>query len=392
MALGISAIKILKEKTSGFGRRRQDYFDTDESNQAISFEDVTDIIAFGDSYTNPGLQATPVGSPSANAYISLLVATIGKGVTNRANTGTGILTAQYESITNDVQPRVAGITCMTGLNDTNRNGGGATFIDYWGEWYKSFLTSNLVASGKAASDLTATSWFNYANSGYNKAHQFGVGKQTKGTQTLYSGTQELSYTFNDDHVIMQYLVSRPALNPATYLDTMQIRIDGVLVDTINCQLAESQDIPGWEVFSGYLIRCKIYSGLSNGSHTITVRRTANSGGAGAGVFIDYFGHLGTDTSDTKPLLLGDVTYITNYAQTAPYNNGSQAAADAANTKIQELVDEILAIRPNLPIAIQHTNTDAPALDSGDYNADGLHWNNSGHNKGYQKFLAKISAY
>lgn len=358
----------------------------------IDFSTVTDIYAYGDSYTNPGLQATGGGTPAANSYIPKLLAIIGKGVTNRGATGTGIWTAYNAHLNNDVFPRVRGVLCMTGLNDTNRNGSGSTFVDFWKEQMRTMIYANMITSGTPGSDLTlAGGWFGHetAGAGYNKAHQFGAGKKPILIQT--AAANSATYAFSGkDHVIFQYMISTDSLPAYTWLGTIQVKIDGVVVENINCHVTQGQSFPGWENGNtNYLWRAKMYTGLSLGAHTISFHCTAvNSGG----VNVDYVGHLGTDKTDTSPLLLGHVTYITNYAQAAPYNVGSDAAADAVNAATDAVIAEVKAVRPAVPILAVKTNTDPPLLNSGDYHADGLHWNDNGHDKGKQKFLNRISAY
>lgn len=367
---------------------------TTELFEMLDFSGVTDLHAFGDSYTHPGLQASGGGTPAANSYIAKLITTTGKAATNRGETGTGIMSAMYRHAQLEAAgaiPRDYAVTAMTGLNDVNRYGNDALFYTFWKEQYKAFVASNMIVSGIAASDATTTagSWFN-SDGGVGSGRLLGVGKSSILTQTLNSIK---SYTFNDDHVVFSFLISNQDTAPSfTWEGTLEIRIDGNVVDTIDCNPLGLTNFPAWEPFP-FFERVKIYSGLSVGSHTITVKMIANP--SGNGNHINYFGHFGTDDTDTKPMLLGHITYIPNYSQGAPYVNGSDAVVDDLNGFIDDVVDEIKTIRPNLPLTVVKTNIDTPALvytGTTDFNADGLHWNDSGHDKGYQKFLSRISAF
>lgn len=391
MALGASVVKILKEKTSGFGRRRQDYFSVNEGVTTLDFSTVTAIHAYGDSYTNPGLQASGAGTPAANSYIAKLITTTGKALTDRGDPGTGIMTVNYRASQQESAgsiPRNYGVTCMAGLNDCNLYGNNSSFYTFWKEQYRAFISSQLVITGTPGSDLTSSNWSNN-DPGTAYARLFGVGKVCKITGSLYPTSGELTYNFTNDHVVFGYQISNQGTAPAyTWCGTIEVRIDGVLRDTIDCNPVGVASTPGWEAFP-FFSRVKIYSGLTNAAHTIGVRLITNPAN---GCYVDYFGHFGNDSSDTKPLLLGQVTKISNYAQAAPYNNGSDTVVNDLNGFIDDLITEVRAVRPNLPIVVSKI-TDAPALNIGvDFNADGLHYNDTGHNSLYLRMLSKISAY
>jgi len=395
--LGISATKILQQKTSGFGRRRQDYFEESSGNDGtVDFSGVTDIVAYGDSYTDPGLEAIP----ASNSYINKMIATMGKALTNRGGTGTGIATAyQREIVNGQAIDRDKGVTIMTGLNDVNLNGDVSSFHDSYKDQLTATLCSLFLKTGIPAGSATYTvpgQWLKTFNpsDGFNKAHQFGVSNKTALGSNVYPTSGTMSYTFTNDHVVLGYMQCLTTSNPGVYLGDFEVRIDGVFQETVTSTIAPQQTYPGWEggAFGDYQPRVKIYGGLTNASHTIEIRATTNPANC---CIIDYFGHLATDSSDSEGVLIFDVTRVINYAQPAPYNMGSDGAINNINLEIREAIANLTDVRPNLPIALAETNSATPAemeIIPAGFAADGLHYNNTNHNRLNLRGMSKISAY
>lgn len=371
---------------------------TGPAEELLDYSTVSEIIVYGDSYSNPGLSA----SPSSESWINQLATTMGKTLTNGAASGTGYLTMLYNSLRNTPQLNSdKGIVIMTGLNDCNFRGNDVENVNHGKVNLKYTLVNQYLGSltvGGAVTVNGAVYWNRNLSVSYSKANYAGnpTYKVATTSQTYAALGAELVYNFTNDHVVIGTFFTCDTSPTYTHLGNFDILIDDVLVYTyVGLKTDRGGTTVGWESYGDSRPECLIFSGLTNAAHTVKIRPTYRVPSGGQICMIDYFGHF-MDEADMKPTLVMEVIKNPDYAHADPFDNGSDAAIEAYNTMINETVAELKAIK-NFPIVVAPTNSATPVeaaiiYNSTDFNADNIHCNNSGHDKLTAMALTKISSY
>lgn len=362
---------------------------------AVSFTGFNNVYALGDSYTNPGLGATAPTLSNMWLQKALDVMT-GRTLSNYADIGTGYQTSLHESLENlPGEDNTEGGFILCGINDVNLRGSAANNLSTCYERFLSIIINHFLGTAATAGSGT------YTQPGqWNRNYEPPFGKAAYITDPTYGAaiansnyptSGELSYSFSGSHVVLGYYSSNSYAAGGVVLGTFDVYIDDVFVETIDSHESNSVSYPGWEVFGEYNPRTRLYTGLSTGAHTIKIRVTDVRA---AGIIIDYFGLL-CNPNNAAPLVVMSAPKIANYNQGGSYVNGSDAAVDAYNSEIFSVITLIKSLG-RYPIAFGLTNSTTPAsmaIDTGaDFDPDGIHMDQSGHDKLRDRVLSKISSY
>lgn len=246
------------------------------------------IYAFGDSYTEGN------GSNGYNSFANIVSARYGCTLSNFAAGGTGVsraVTNAFANLATGAAP-TKNVILMAGFNDMSRYAGQST-LDKIEHETTAFIANALLAFAIPASSsaVSNTGSWNVATPGaWRDKASAGLG----GTAMFHYGAGAAkSWSFNGDTVV----IGTWDTDGSTYqLSPIEVRIDGVLIDTYHPQGAtdgNSGCLPLYpnEYFMGLSHHALVYTELGAGPHTVEVRSTENSY-----IFIDYFGCMGAPGS------------------------------------------------------------------------------------------------
>lgn len=338
--------------------------------------------ASGNSYT-AGVGA----SPSSNAYVPLLETDMSMTANNDGDSGTGIMDVQFRSYRDyapfgqsNRNPR----TIMIGFNDYLKSTDGSKTQGMFSYAFRAVLFNFFLDTALASNDpgiTTTGSWSTFdLSSSYPQKSKYllsGAGRLSVASSAGDSKT----YTFDGDNVGMVFF---GANGTTQNYGRLKIEIDGLPVDTIDQNgIADDQT-----VFANSTTRTEdlisaavVYTGLSNGSHTIKATLLDN-----VNTNIDAFGVMALP-NQSQSLVMGSIQKLLSAGYTAmsagtPKND---AGVDATNLIIQSVVNEFRLL--GYPVVFNDVNafTD-PSTDIG---VDNIHWNNAGHLAGKNSFRSKI---
>jgi len=286
------------------------------------------ISAFGDSFTAGN------GSNGYNSFANIVSARYGCTLSNFAVGGTGVsraVTNAFTCLATGAAP-TKNVILMAGFNDMSRYVGQQT-LDKIEHETTAFIANALLAFAIPASSsavVNTGSW----NSATPGAWKDKASAGLSGTAMFHYGAGGAkSWSFSGDTVV----IGTWDTDGSVYqLSPIEVRIDGVLIDTYHPQGATdgnagcAEFYPG-EVFMGLSHHALVYTELGAGPHTVEVRSTENGY-----IFIDYFGCLGAPGS--APLIsIADAPKL-NDAGYALLPLRSSALDDQASAVIASVVD------------------------------------------------------
>ncbi|TXH52792.1 MAG: hypothetical protein E6Q97_14865 [Desulfurellales bacterium] len=241
---------------------------------------------------------------------------------------------------------------MIGTNDVHIHGNSAQEQ----AWYKEFLrcsTAWLVTPTKKFARPVGN--FTYTGSWGNTAVN-SFGKYTDAVGASATGT------FTGDSVYVFYIIQKSASAIA------DVEINGVNVGTLNSDGTIGSD----SIHADWAHAAHRFSGFGAGTHTIKVTSRG-------GVRFYFDGIADTSQTGSAPLKLGNIAYFSSAYYTT--KGISQATTDAYNAIVDDVADELIADGFN----VQKVDINSQIVPTSDLKADGVHWNNSGHLKAFNKF-------
>lgn len=327
--------------------------------------------SYGDSFT------IPFGVGTTNGYNDLLAVNLGLTQNLYALSGSGIWNGAKANNANEAPGSLYFSSVMLGFNDLRRggasnythrkllNGHTAIFANHFLD------TATYAGSGTRIVETTPSSaWSNNF-----AAATVGGKSPLTGAYIAVSGAI-ITYTFYGNNIVLACIGSDGTLY--TY-GTFTVSIDGVSQGSFD-ENKQTDGISDGVNDNGRIPYVLIFSGLSEGSHTILVTTTSSN----TTVF-DYFGHL-RSPSNSAPLLLMETAYMnaTGYA-TAPAN-ATTPIMSAWNTSLDSLVATFPA---NYPVYIGKTNSTYSLVNG--VGSDNIHPNITGQRQIYQAALNGIAS-
>lgn len=345
----------------------------------VSISGRTNLYSFGDSFTNPGLNA----SPSSLAYINLLKSVYNMTLTNSGASGRGIWLAASSIQGLSFTRTTSLITVLAGFNDLRRLDASSDVrvLKKIEAGYRSIIfkaiSSSAIRSGSSSVTRTGT----FTAFAANTVGGLGIAGSIPGANTATFNTGGAAatwqWTATGTGFGIQFIANSGDVE--TY-GTCLVKIDGTTVATINLNNWYDNVSDGtYDNRRGPL--ALTWHGLTNTTHTIQV--VANGDGI---VPVDFFGDLQT-TANSAAMIFGGVPYMdaTGYA-TAP-NSGSSATFDLGTTVIKNLVAEYRLL--GFPIAFADWNK-FYNITTGLSSSDHIHPNNTGHGQGAESFKSVIN--
>jgi len=324
--------------------------------------------SFGDSFTS-GTGASALG----NRYANLNAAYLKVPFTNRGISGSGAFSAIGQAYQFDAYGALA--SCMIGLNDVKagatttsaltlakiQNGVFAIIANH-------FVDSTFAAGSGTRISTTGT-WSAYSAAAQNGLYSNGLSTVTSGSSiTFYSyGTKFLLALVGSDGTRYTY-------------GSASITIDGTSYGTINENGQTDGIYDGLGNDNGRMPFSVLYSGLSEGKHTIVLTSI------GTNPFcIDFFGEL-KNPAQCFPIVIYDIAYVNATGQVT-YPSSTNANTNAANAVIASDISTFTAL--GYPVYHALTNTYYNATT--DAYTDNLHPSDIGHRHLYQAFYSAISS-
>lgn len=320
----------------------------------ISFARIESINAFGDSYTNPGSNATSFDS----SWIGLARDYLKANLYNYAASGTGIwcaTLAHNQRVTG--YQNAAATFIMSGFNDrpaatwkTYRkvaNGYHSVSINHFASYY---------ASGGGAGVTRYGTW----TTGQNAQTHGGKSTSAAFTSTL---NDSIVHVFDGNNIAI-VLLGGDSTNYSTA--TVEVFIDNIsqgLFYTNNA--ADGQSVQcGGSAHADQRIPFGItIAGLSNGQHTVKVVNTTS----GKFMYVDYFSVL---SNNAPPLVMFNLAW-------------NQAGVPGSNNAIDSLYTVLKLRFPTYPIFKATTYVYFDPVTGG--SGDGIHPNNIGHRQIFTSF-------
>lgn len=334
---------------------------------------------WGDSFTvglnssDPSLSYVGLLASGRNTFVNNK-AVSSKGIWNMISVANTQVNAAYGP-NNKIKTSV-----LVGFNDVRSGGNTAKLQNRILGGYRSFAVNAFkkfqIAAGSGDSSIVRTgTWAGFDARTVGGKYTTGAlsGKFAVSSNTL---NDTIAFTFTDTNVAVGLIGNSGDIETYGIID---ILIDGVV------QI--STDLNTWsDNITVGLYDCRrvpiafFFTGLSNSTHTITVKITT------AGITpVDYFAIM-DNPQNCKKVLFCEIPYMnaTGYAQ-APAN-GSIAAADGASAKISQVVTEFAG----WPIVYVPINTGPYAFNlTTDVSPDNIHPNDLGHFHIYQSISAML---
>jgi hypothetical protein len=346
-----------------------------ETISPVDFTGITNYITLGDSI-GFGSNAT-----AGNSYRELLNTNYATTNTDLTASGRGTWNEIFNINTASFTRSSTVLWVGAGLNDLRR---GSTILTYnkvvsslKSVMKKAFAKSSVCAG--SSSCVRVGSWTSADLTPYGGVCNTGVTGTASSSANSSIQNDTCSYTFTEDNVFVTFSSSAPSVSRGD----CEIRIDGVLVETvidINDRMDGIND-GSYDNLRG--VDTRFYSGLGAGSHTIEVK--VISSGAGA-VVIDQFGSLNSP-ANVGVVMVVQIPYITDYSKVG-LDQANDSVIDSAN----ELREDVVNYFKNLGYRIRFCKimeTNGGLYDLANIDSDGVHPTNAGHLEIYNSLVRYI---
>lgn len=330
------------------------------------------LFAFGDSFTNPGSNAT-----NANrAYINITRNTLNPtDFQNYAVSGQGV----WRMASNGFQylPQTGSdvfVTAMAGYNDIRQRGGNAFTFSKISMCYRSFLANQFLGTAVTANSpaiTTTGTWTKTYNTNVpgGKAGRmggFGAFTPTPGA------TAQWSFTGN---TLVVGMIGTDGT--ASHSDSFRIQIDAVDY--------------GWYNFNAVFDNLNptgpasvVLRNIGTGAHTVTITKGGN---ASYNLILDYLGTLNAPEK-CAPVVIGSIARMldSNYRYAKATYNATigDTTVDRANFLIRDVIKEF----QGYPVTFADINNFFKIY--GGTSVDSIHPNDIGHTQLAQGFMSVIS--
>ena len=251
---------------------------------------------------------------------------------------------------------------LSGYNDLRYNGTDANAL----ETYTRCLRAALAWNSRVAADT-----YEMNNAAWTESGAGWAGSTVNGMiHTRYTSTQgdKTTASISGTAITVAY-ISRFGL--ATPCTALEVRIDNVLVDTIDTSFGTASGFTSGAGAARYAVMAKRYSGLAAGAHTVELKH--NDSTASRICQLAYV--VGTGGTAGARISVGDPTKVANWNLGAPYNVGSDAAVTSYSNAI---ATEIAALVADGYLGARHSLTNSYYVSGTDEDADGIHPNNTGY--------------
>lgn len=317
----------------------------------------TSYEAYGDSFS-VGFGVTP-----AQSWVGKLAEEYNKTLVNRAVSGSTVWNA-IKAHNQFINPgHNTYVTVMTGLNDSRSIALNLITRTQIKNAYKAILANHFLKfflpGSSTDARLTKTgTWQNWI------ANVYGL-KCANGSFST-SSNASFQFSFYGNNVVLSTGTIRTTLATWSVFD---ITIDGVSKGLFSGQ-DELDGVNGENAGAKVIV----FTGLSDGFHTMTVTNTN-----GQTLTLDYVGVM-KDPQNCPPITLCEIPKLpaAGYAGYAPYNFSSDASIDAYNTDITSIYNEFSSI--GYPVQLVKTNI-YYNISTG-VQADNIHPNLAGYHQIY----------
>jgi hypothetical protein len=330
-------------------------------------------LLLADSY-GVGQQA----SPSTESWANKFAAYNGVALNNASVGGIGVYQACYIGFQNENQAITAvsnSTIWAAGFNDLRRNGSNATTLLKIKGCLRSAIANHFLLYGgvSAASVVTNSgSWSNFTGAlDKSAASAIGNARQssTLGNTLTYTSPASSNIvigTWNTDGTTYDY-------------GRFTVTIDGTVVQTFNPN-SRTDLVSDGTYDNGRTHEALVYEGLRNAAHTVVVTLLDNKT-----TVVDYFGVMGSGLIN-QSMFVVSIPKMNSTGYAISPANGSDAAFDAGDVSIKEVVDEF-PLRPVYYCALNnYLNTTT------DIGADNIHLSNLGYTDYFRGVQANIRAF
>lgn len=345
----------------------------------VSFDNYYLTQVFGDSRTDSAFTANGV---SYN-WIEMLKDSTGIKTWNNALQGNGVSLLVQKLFDNaDTARSDEPIIVLTGFNNARYLGYTDRLMNKYKNSFRAVLVNNFLDTMEYAGNLTTAGlWSSLTHSmGVHSKSYYSSGGVRKGAYTTYTYSvngSQLTWNFSGTNVVVG-AIGQDTTNKQSYeavLGRWQVLIDDVVVDTIRPYEQTEGLRPNYEADQIYYTYIKIYSGLTNTSHTLKLRPMDVS----VPKYMDFVGTL-RSPSLVPPVVFLKETYQTasGYLADASFDQGNNAYIDSVNSAIYSAMQDLAAV----DTAYWSKMTLLPTMSyfdtSSHYGADQIHWNASGN--------------
>lgn len=323
------------------------------------------LYTFGDSIT-----AGTGASDAAHRYVNLLAAAKGWSLTNVGNSGkrmndAAMIDAMYAEVVGENKV----YTLLSGVNDARTGGTDLTLLDSFRGCLQAGIAWLAIPDAYKIKAVDATRAGTWAQN-----------------TTVYGGMDYKSTTVNStiQAVVRGTTAYLGYIRAAASGGTFSVSIDGVSYGTYSTGVTTPTRQDGdTGQYGAYLLR---FPGLTYGDHTILVTVTSATNASNA-VYIDWFGGNGVpEYTDSHPVYVGNCLRASD-----TYYSGHSPASDAAVTLYNNVINDAISslTRDGLNVCLVDVVTSQDR--AADLDADGLHPNNTGHQKLSDLFETAMSS-
>lgn len=342
---------------------------------ALDFSSITNIMNFGDSIAF-GFNAT-----AGNSYRELLDTNYSTTNYNGAVSGKGVFFEIDNLHKSTFTQSSSGVFLEAGLNDLRRSSNYTTknkIISCLKTSIKeTFNSSQNVASGSSSVTRVGTFLSNFDCTLYGGV--FPSGTLNVDDCASYSSTigDTWTWSFTGDNVYVLFSASALTLNRGD----CEVRIDGILVDTITDFNARWDGVSDGVYDNKKGPDTRFYTNLVDGAHTIEIKVTS-----AFSVVVDQIGVLDSP-SNLGALVVIQIPYIVDYAKPG-MSNASDALIDATNVTREAFVTKFKDL--GYPIVFAKImSTNGGLYDLANIDTDDVHPTNAGHLQIYDSIIRYI---
>ncbi len=330
---------------------------------------VTALEGFGDSIT--------VGQGATNtnfAYINLVAQFIGKTLTNRALSGSGVWAAARSHIQNINPNHSVMAFVMSGFNDTRRGGSNPLTRLKIMNSYRSILANhflrNFITAGATDSRILR------ANGTWQTTYT-GLALGLKTNTGAFSSTNgaTIEFTFSGNNVVLGMVAVKQSFETHA---TFTIHIDNVLIGTYNNN-DQTDGISDGVYDNNRTQMAIIFDNLSESMHTIRLTNISTNP-----MIVDYFGQL-KQPKQSLPICIAKMPKMNSAGYATAPNLANDALIDSLNADIVSVCNEFRS--KGYPVYVSETN-DYYDVNTG-LSADSIHPNNGGYTQIYNSIVAEI---